>query len=82
MIIPLSNIMPGETVRIVAVGNEGPIAGRLSDLGFEIDSLISCVLQKPKRNIGAYLVRNAVIALRSCDSRLILVEPVNGEVNR
>ena len=73
MVIPLSHIKPGETVRIVALGNEGLIAGRLKDLGFEINSFVSCILQKPKKNIAAYLVRNAVIALRECDSRYILV---------
>ena len=73
MVIPLSHIKPGETVRIVALGNEGPIAGRLLDMGFEINSIISCVLQKSRKNIAAYLVRNAVIALRECDSRYILV---------
>ena len=84
MVIPLSNIKPGETVRIVAIGNDGPMAGRLEDLGFEINSTISCVLQKPRKNIAAYLVRNAVIALRRCDSRYILVTPAEmtpAEVN-
>ena len=76
MVIPLSNIKPGETVRIVAIGTDGPISGRLKDLGFEINSTISCVLQKPRKNIAAYLVRNAVIALRRQDSRYILVTPV------
>ena len=75
MVIPLSNIKPGETARIVAIGMDGPMAGRLQDLGFEINSTISCVLQKPRKNITAYLVRNAVIALRRCDSRYILVTP-------
>ena len=76
MVIPLSNIKPGETVRIVSIGNDGPMAGRLEDLGFEINSTISCVLQKTRKNIAAYLVRNAVIALRRQDSRYILVTPV------
>lgn len=75
MVIPLSNIKPGETVRIVAIDNDRPISGRLQDLGFEVNSTISCVLQKPRKNISAYLVRNAVIALRRCDSRYILVTP-------
>ena len=75
MVIPLCDISPGETVRIVLVGNEGPAAGRLQDLGFEAGSVVSCVLQRPAKNIAAYLVRNAVIALRELDSRNILVSP-------
>ena len=76
MVIPLHDISPGETVHIVWVGNDAPAAGRLQDLGFEAGAVISCVLQKPAKNIAAYLVRNAVIALRETDSRKILVSPL------
>lgn len=76
MVIPLNCITPGETVRIVWLGNDNRMAGRLHDLGFEIGAAISCILQRPKKNIAAYLVRNAVIALRETDSRLILTEPL------
>ena len=79
MVIPLSNIRPGDTVRIIGVGYDEPVAGRLKDLGFEVNSVVSCVLQRPKKNISAYLVRNAVIALRECDSRYILVRMVDGD---
>ena len=75
MVIPLNRITPGETARIIYLGNDSRMAGRLHDLGFEIGATISCVLQRPKKNIAAYLVRNAVIALRKTDSQFILVEP-------
>lgn len=81
MVISLSNIKPGETVRIIGIGNDEPVAGRLKDLGFEVNSVVSCVLQRPKKNISAYLVRNAVIALRECDSRFILVRLLDDEVH-
>lgn len=74
MVIPLSNINPGDTARIVFLANEGAMAGRLRDLGFEPGATVSCVLQGKKKNIAAYLVRNAVIALREGDSRLIMAE--------
>lgn len=73
MVLPLCNINPGDIVRIEFLGNEELMAGRLRDLGFEVGSVVSCVMQRPKRNIAAYLVRNAVIALREEDSRLIFV---------
>lgn len=73
MVLPLCNIKPGDTVRIVFLANEGAMAGRLRDLGFDSGAVISCVMQRPKKNIAAYLVRNAVIALREEDSRLIFV---------
>ena len=76
MVLPLSNIKPGESVQIEFVGNDALMAGRLRDLGFESGAIISCVMQRPKKNIAAYLVRNAVIALREEDSRLIFVREV------
>lgn len=76
MVLPLSNINPGDTAKIVCLANDGLMAGRLFDLGFEPGALVSCVLQKRKRNIAAYLVRNAVIALREEDSRLIMVKEI------
>ena len=60
---------------MVFLGNDTLMAGRLRDLGFENGAVISCVLQKPKGNIAAFLVRGAVIALREEDSRLVFVEP-------
>lgn len=81
MVIPLSNINPGETVKIIYLANEELMARRLSDLGFTPGSVVSCVIQKSKKNISAYLVRNAVIALRQEDSRLIMAEEISsGEV--
>lgn len=76
MILPLSNITPGSSARVEFLLNAEQMAGRLRDLGFISGSVISCVLQRPKKNIAAYLVRNAVIALREEDSRLILVSPI------
>lgn len=76
MVLPLSNISPGTRVRIVCLANEGLMAGRLCDLGFEPEAAVTCILQKKRKNIAAYLVRNAVIALREEDSRLIMVKPV------
>lgn len=78
MVIPLCDINLGDTVRIIGLGTAEPVNGRLRDLGFEPDAVVSCVLKRPAKNIAAYLVRNAVIALRECDSRYILVSPAAG----
>lgn len=77
MVIPLSNINPGDTVKIVYLASGELMGRRLSDLGFTPGSMVSCVLQKSRKNIAAYLVRNAVIALRQEDSRLIMAEEVS-----
>lgn len=79
MVIPLCNINPGDTVKIVCLANDDRMARRLVDLGFMPGAFVSCVLQKKNRSISAYLVRSAVIALRCEDSRLIMAEET-GEV--
>lgn len=68
-------ITPGMCGQIEFLGNDDHMAGRLRDLGFVPGAIVSCVLQKSRRNIAAYLVRGAVIALREEDSRYILVNP-------
>lgn len=80
MVIPLYDIRPGENARIVWLGCDEPAKGRLRDLGFEPDAVITCVLRRPAKNIAAYLVRNTVIALRRADSRSILVCPCEAEL--
>ena len=77
MVFPLSNTLPGETVSVVCLANEGLMAARLFDLGFVPRSVISCVLKK--KNIAAYLVRSSVIAIREEDSRLIMVKKMDDD---
>ena len=75
MVLPLSSINTGGSAKILALAN--PPLMRLSDLGFEPEEAVTCVLRKRKGNIAAYLVRGAVIALREEDSRMILVEALS-----
>ena len=74
MVLPLCEIDPGKAAKIICLANDGPMAARLFDLGFEPEAVVSCVLKKKRGSIAAYLVRNAVIALRKEDSRLIMVK--------
>lgn len=74
MTIPLNLIEPGRTITIEWLANDRYMAERLVDLGFETGARITCVLKKSNGEIAAYLVRNAVIALRREDSQMILVK--------
>ena len=76
MVFPLSHIKTGTSCKIEFLGTDDLMTGRLRDLGFTQGAVISCVMKRPKGNIAAYLVRNAVIALREKDSRLIFVKEV------
>lgn len=61
---------------MVWVASQPDMATRLSDLGFVPDEEISCVLAGRAGGMRAYLVRNAVIALRRQNSNEIFVEAV------
>lgn len=74
MTVPLNMIEPGQTITIEWLANDRNMAERLVDLGFETGAKITCVLKKGNGEIAAYLVRNAVIALRREDSQQILVK--------
>ena len=63
----------GEKGRVSRIGMSGAFRRRLIDLGFVEDAEVECVGKSPMGDPSAYLVRGAVIALRSCDCRLISV---------
>lgn len=76
MVIPLNHISPGQRAEVVWIASEESMAARLNDLGFAPREVVSCVLKKGSRGMSAYLVRNAVIALRHGNAREIFVRPL------
>lgn len=74
MVLPLERIEVGDMVEVVWIASEHGMARRLKDLGFIPGNEIECVLKGRKRGMHAYLVRNAVIALRASTAREILVK--------
>lgn len=78
MVIPLTQIEPGQWAKIVWVGSEPDILTRLQDLGFLPQETICCVLKGKSGGMRAYLVRNAVIGLRLTNVREIFVQPASG----
>lgn len=74
MVMPLSRIKPGERVRVIWLASDDHMKQRLLDLGFAPDEALACVLKTPRGGMSAYLVRNAVIALRQENAAEIFVE--------
>ena len=58
-----------ERARVRSVESLSPMYRRLLDLGFVRGSTVECVGKSPSGDPSAYLVRGAVIALRSEDAR-------------
>ncbi len=69
----LSDINPGETAYINRINTTGTMRRRLKDIGIIKNTKIECVGKSPLGDPKAYLIRGAVIALRSEDCKEITV---------
>ncbi len=72
----LSDIKPGQSVRVAQLTCTGSIRRRLLDIGLTEHTLVTCLGASPAGDPRAYQVRGAVIAIRREDSSRILVEPI------
>lgn len=70
----LSYIPSDKTVRVKKLNSKGAIRRRLLDLGFISGNSVTPLFSDIKKNITAYNVNGAVIALRRDDADSILVE--------
>lgn len=69
------NLVPeGKTVRVRELLSTGSMRRRLLDMGLIEGTKISCLQKSPAGDPVAYLIRGAVIALRSEDSSQIVVD--------
>ncbi len=71
-LIPLSDMRKGEKAVIKTILVKGDLRQRLMDIGFIEGTEVRCVRISPFGDPKAFLVRGAVIALRSEDSSGIL----------
>ncbi len=71
---PLSAIREGQTVRVRELLSTGSMRRRLLDIGLIEGTDVSCLQKSPAGDPVAYLIRGAVIAIRSEDSSKILVD--------
>lgn len=74
-LISMNKIRPGERAAIKAIDASSAVSRRLMDMGFLKNEKIECVGKSPTGDPSAYLVKGAVIAIRSSDCSNVLVEP-------
>lgn len=72
--LSLSDIQPGQSAVVKELHSEGSIRRRFLDIGLIEGTKVECVGRSPGGDPCAYLIRGAVIAIRSEDSRYILVQ--------
>ena len=69
----LNNINPGENARIGQILMGGSMRRRLLDIGLTPDTYVECVGKSPGGDPKAFLIRGAVIAIRSEDCADMLI---------
>ena len=69
----LNELNPGETAVVKELKTRGSIRRRLLDIGLVTDTKIECVGKSPAGDPAAFLIRGAVIAIRSEDMKDIVV---------
>lgn len=74
--ITLNDIAPGERAIIKSINISGSMKRRLLDIGLIEDTVTECVGKSPMGDPKAFLIRGAVIALRSEVCKEIIVEKV------
>lgn len=71
--ISLDQISPGQSAVINTLCCTGSMRRRLLDIGLIQDTKVECIGRSPGGDPSAFLIRGAVIAIRSEDSKNILV---------
>lgn len=77
--LKLCDIAPGQQALVCGLLTQGAMRRRLLDLGLVEGTSVKCMGRSPWGDPAAYLIRGAVIALRSRDCAEILVEPAPKE---
>lgn len=76
--ICLADITPGQRAIILKLKSTGSIHRRLLDIGLVKGTEIECVGKSPCGDPKAFLIRGAVIAIRSEDCENIVIQMSKG----
>lgn len=70
----LNSLAVGERAQVLRLRTHGSMRRRLLDIGLTEGAAVECVGCSPSGDPCAYLIRGAVIAIRSEDSRDVIIE--------
>ncbi|MGI6361817.1 MAG: FeoA family protein [Bacillota bacterium] len=73
-IATLNQLPEGQMAQVTGLLSQGSMRRRLLDLGVVKGTQITCLQKSPAGDPIAYFIRGAVIALRTVDSRQILIK--------
>ncbi len=72
--ISLNQLAPGQSAKVKELKTAGSMRRRLLDLGLIAHTEVMCLGRSPLGDPSAYLIRGAVIAIRTKDSQNIIIE--------
>ncbi|MGM9684318.1 MAG: ferrous iron transport protein A [Eubacteriales bacterium] len=70
----LNDISPGQSAVVRSLRTTGSMRRRLLDIGLIENTRVECLGRSPAGDPSAFLIRGAVIAIRSEDCKDILIE--------
>lgn len=70
----LSRLLPGQSAAVADLAAKGPMRRRLQDIGLVHGTVVKCLGASPLGDPSAYLIRGAVIALRSQDAAGVMLD--------
>lgn len=70
----LNNIKPGDHAVISSLNSSGGMRRRLLDIGLIENTDVECIGRSPGGDPSAFLIRGAVIAIRSEDCKDIIIK--------
>lgn len=70
----LDSLRVGECACVSCLKATGGLRRRFQDLGIICGAKIKCTGQSTKKDISAYLIKGAVIAIRCEDAKTVLLE--------
>lgn len=69
----LTSLRQGQSATVSSLLSTGSMRRRLQDIGLIEGTVVECLQKSPAGDPVAYLIRGAVIALRSEDSSKVLI---------
>lgn len=72
-VLTLNDLKIGQTARVQELAITGGMRRRLQDIGLVEGTRVECIQKSPSGDPKAYLIKGAVIALRSEQSSSVLI---------
>ena len=69
----LNTLQEGQRARVIDILSSGSMRRRLLDMGLIKNTVVECLGRSPGGDPSAFLIRGAVIAIRSEDCKDILI---------